>query len=310
MSLATLRQKFRPKKIISREQLLLKQFGLSKWGRVEMLVRGAVLSQFAVPIGSFLYWLVLQTHSQVTYQNSDGSTSSFISVGFKDSWDRAPIHIDNLLHRGLFAPLGTVNEPMWWVDARHDLRKVLIGFIVTLLIGAITVGFKKRERASVRHMALSVPKAFLAAGATAGILIWGFLNLPHDVSNLGALNTVPYVRDYIGSGQLELLVIGIVSGLVAKIFLARTFDTLQLMSIERNIAQGDEIVGWKKFLYGANYRNRYALYQKRVNDGSYRVEIGHPWIGALLITLTPAMLFLLGGGIWLLYFGPARGAAH
>jgi hypothetical protein len=283
--------------------LLLKQFGLSKWERVEMLVRGAVLSQFAVPIGSFLYFIWFQMRYLVTYQNSDGSTSSFINVSLKNTWDRLPIHIDNLLHHGLFAPLGTVNEPAWWVDARHDFRKVLIGFIVTLLIGAITVGFKKRERASVRHMVLSVPLAFLAAGLTAGLLIWGFISLPHSVSNLGTGNNVTYVSDYVGSGQLELLVIGIVSGLVAKIFLARTFDTLQLMSIERNIAQGDKLDGWKRVLYGANYRKRFAYLQGRVNEESYRVDLGHPWIGILLVTLTPAMLFLLGGGIWLLYLG-------
>jgi hypothetical protein len=283
--------------------LLLKQFGLSKWERVEMLVRGVVLSQFAVPIGSFLYFLWFQMHYQVTYLNPDGTTGSYFNVWLKDPWDRLPIHIDNLLHVGLFAPLGTVNEPMWWVDARHDLRKVLIGFIVTLLIGAITVGFKKRKRASVRHMALSVPLAFLAAGVTAGLLIWGFLNLPHRVSSLGTGNNITYVSDYVGSGQLELLIIGIVSGLVAKIFLARTFDTLQLMSIERNIAQGDVIKGWKKVLYGANYRKRFAYLQGRVNEGSYQADVGHPWIGILLVTLTPAMLFLLAGGIWLLYLG-------
>lgn len=306
ISLTDLRRRLRRQRVVSREMLLLKQFGLSKWERVEMLVRGVLLSQFAVPIGSFLYFLWFQMHYQATYLNSDGTTGSYFNVWLKDPWDRLPIHIDNLLHVGLFAPLGTVTEPAWWVDARHDFRKVLIGFIVTLLIGALTVGFKKRKRASVRHMALRVPLAFLAAGVTAGLLIWGFLDLPHRVSNLGTGNNVTYVSDYVGSGQLELLVIGIVSGLVAKAILARTFDTLQLMSIERNIAQGDKIDGWKRFLYGANYRKRFGYVQKRVNEGSYpELEVGHPWIGILLVTLTPAMLFLLGGGVWLLYFGPA-----
>jgi hypothetical protein len=300
----------RRRKIISREMLLLQQYNLSKWERGEMVVRGAVLSQFAVPIGSFLYFLWFQMHYLVTYQNSDGTTGSFVNIWLKDPWDRLPIHIDNLLHLSLFAPLGTVDEPAWWVDARHDFRKVLIGFVVTLLLGAITVGFKKRKRATIQHMALMVPLAFLAAGGTATLLIWGFLALPHVVSNAGTTNSVPYVRDYLGSGQLELLIIGIVSGLVAKLFLARTFDTLQLISIERNIAQGDTIDGWKRFLYGANYRKRYAYLQGRVEEGSYQVELGHPVVGILLIALTPFMLFLLGGGIWLLYFGPATGTAH
>lgn len=291
------------KKLIDPEKLLLKQYGLSKWERVEMLVRGAILSQFAVPIGSALYFLWFQMRYVWSYQRKDGTTATFINISLKDTWDRLPIHIDNLLNRPIFAPLGTVHEPAWWVVARHDFRKVLIGVLVTVLVGAIKVGFKKYKPASTLRMVLSVPLAFIGAIATAAVLIVLFRQLPTVLTHFGTSENITYISDWLGKGQIELLVIGILAGLVANRILARTFATLQTLSIERNIAQGDTIHGIKMVLYGANYRKRWAYIKHKVDEEGYEARLGSKWLGIMLVCVAPVLPFLLYFGVWLLYLG-------
>ena len=285
------------------DKLLLKQFGLSKTQRLQMLAWGNVLAQVAVPVGSACYFLLTQAHYLVSYPEPDGTSGSLVNVWLKDTWDRLPVHIDNFIGVNWFH---TANQlaPLWWVTARHDFRKVLIGFIAALLIGAVTVGLKNRRRATPVRMIASVPLALAAAGVTAGVLIALFARVTPAVTHFGIGGNMPWVSEWIGRGQVELLVIGFASGWPAKMILARTFDTVQLMSIERNMAQGTTEQWWHKLVYPPNYRQRMKL----LKAAGHEPELHSRWLGLTLTIGAPVFAFLAAFGVWLNYFGPAAGA--
>ena len=306
----TLLQRVRQKNIIDPDKLLLKQYKLSPGEKLEMILRSLVLSQVAVLIGSALYYLFWETHYTVTHGQPDGSTGSFINISLKDTWDRLPVHIDNLLHRGLFYQLGTVDSSATWDTARHDVRHVMIGFLTVLLIGSVTVGLKNYKRATWSHVAWSVPTAFFAAIGTAAALITLFAYHPVAswFSHTGTNPDLPYAGQFIGSGALQLTLIGVLAGIVAKLFLNRDFATLQLMSIERNIDQGDSVTGIRKFIYPAAYRNRFDMIKDKVDNRGYKCKAGSKWIGITLVLATPVIALLIATGIYINYFGPAVGA--
>jgi len=285
------------RRLPSREKLLLKQYGLKKHQRLLMAVWGAGLAQVAVPVGSAVYFLVTQVRYEVGY---NGSTATLFYL--KDTWDRLPVHIDNLAGLNWFHTADQL-APVWWVVARHDFRKVLIGFLATLLVGAVTVGLKKRRQRTPLQMALSVPAALAAAGVTAGVLIAFFARAVPVVSQWGTANGVPYISEWLGRGQLELLAIGVLAGIPAKRVLARTFDTVQLMSIERNMAQGTEEKWWHKIVYPPNYRQRMKLL--RAED--HEPQAHSRWLGMTLAVGAPVFVFLAVFGIWLNNWGPAAG---
>lgn len=278
----------------------------SKSERAEMIIRGLILSQFAIPIGSALYYLWTQVHYLITYQDGNGVTASLVNVGLKDTWDRLPVHVENLFHQHWFT--GQL-APAWWVVARHDFRHVLIGFLAVLLVGAFGVGLKKYNRRSTGKMVLSVPYAFLLATVVAAVLIVLAVRVTPVINHYGVSQGIPFLNDLIGKGTLQLTIIGLAAGEVARRFaLAPTFAELQTRSIERNIAQGDTFVGWKKLVYGPNYRKRYEAVQ--VELAGAKPELGTPWIGVVMLLSAPVLTFLLGFGVWLNYFGPAATAVR
>jgi hypothetical protein len=294
------------RKIIDPDKLLFKKFGLSKRQRAIMLAFGLALAQVASPIGSACYFLWTQAHYLISYPEANGTNGSLVNVQLKDSWDRLPVHIDNLIGVNWFGTAVHQTAPLWWVVARHDFRKVLIGFIAALLIGAVTVGLKKRKRRTPAEMVMSVPVALVAAGLTAGALIAAFTKLLPVLTHVGVVSSNPWLSEWLGRGQVELLVIGFLSGMTAKMILARTFDTIQLMSLERNISQEATERWWWKFVYPPNYRNRFDL----LVENGYECEAHSRWLGLTLTFGAPVLMFLAGFGIWLNYFGPAAGAAH
>lgn len=272
----------------------LKQYGLDKSERVDMLLRGAVFTQFAIPIASSVYFLVTQVRYMVGYQRS---VVTLLSL--KDTWDRLPIHVENLFGTHWFGR--SQKAPVWWIIARHDARHVMIGFIAVLLIGAVTVGLKERKRASKAHMLWSVPVAFVAALATAGVLIAFFIYVAPVVKQLGTTSGNSYLQNLVGKGTIQLTLIGVAAGFAAKAVLKRTFDTIQLMSLERNIAQGAREHWWWKIVYPPTYRKRFRYLKACGNKGNLHNRA----LGIALAVSSPILAFLLGFGIWLLYFGPA-----
>lgn len=282
MSVLALPGRFAKKAVVDPNKALFKEYKLTKRQTLDLILRKVALAFVATCIGSAIYFLITQTHYQVGYPKGN---STFVNVYLGHGWD-------NLIHKS------------WWTTARHDIRKVLIGFIATLLVGAYAVKFKVRERASSMRMFLSVPMAFLAAIATATGLILFFNWAVPSMQNWGVATNEASVSQWIGSGTLQLTVIGIVAGLVARLFLNRTFDTLQLMSIERKINNGIEKKWWWNIVYAPNYIRRH----------DYLVASGHECKqhGAaqriILAGAAPVLTLLVAFGIWLNYFGPAAHA--
>jgi hypothetical protein len=286
----------RLKKAADPNKLLLKQYGLTKRQRVEMVVWGLVLMQFARPVGSSIYFIGTQTRLAWNYPKQ--STTLF-NVYLGDLWDRLPNHVQALFHAHWFTHSHAA--PAWWVTARHDFRDVLIGFLVVMLLGAIKVGMKDYKKATVGHMVKSVVLAFVAAIIVAAGLIVFFNWATPFMRHFGVSSGNAYVADWIGKGAPQLIVTGFIAGYVAKRILARTFYTIQLISLERKMSRGATEQWWWKLAYPPNYRRRYA----------YLVASGHKpqqhgkALGYTLSVCAPLYLFLLGFGIWLLYFGPA-----
>jgi hypothetical protein len=288
------------RRIIDNDKLLMKQYGLDKSERVTMVIMGLVLMQFAVPIGSSIYFILFQTRLAWSYPKQNMSLGT---VYLTDYWDRLPIYIEHLFGAHWFA---SEEAPTWWVTARHDFRHVLIGFVASLLVGAITVGLKKRKRASVTYMVFSVPLGFILAMSVAAVLIVFFEWAAPFMDQIGSSSGNPFVNDLIGKGTIQLTVIGFAAGFVAKkLVLIRTFATIQTMSIERWLADGVTVEkGWWRYVYPPNYRKRFR----------YLVACNHEpqsparWLGLVLSFCAPVLLFLLVFGYWLLYFGPAAHA--
>lgn len=269
--------------------------------RLEMLIRGLILAQIAVPIGSAVYFLVTQVHYLLQYPEADGSSASLINVWLKKPWDNLPVYLDNLFNTGWFAHM---LPPATWDVARHDFRKVLIGFIAFALVGAITVGLKRYKRATWGHVAWTVPTAILATLLTAtGLIALSIWSNP-VIGSWGASSNLGYVSQFIGSGQLQLILIGALSAVPARLILARCLATVQLLSIDRNIAQGDVVTGIRKYVYPAAYRQRWANEVKEGNQGS----LGSRWLGITIAVAAPLLVFLTVFGFWLNNLGPAAGA--
>lgn len=275
-------------------QLLFNQFKLNTKQKLIMFGRKLSAAQAAAPIASSVYFIPSQTAWYYPKKN-------FTLFYLGDTWDRLPVHIQNLLGHPVFGIHGQM-APFWWETARHDTRRFLIGFFVVLIAGIVGVSFKDRKRAGTLRMLLSVPAAFLAASVVAAPLIWVAAT---QMSGWGITTSNPWLNDWIGKG-LPLLIIGALSGIPARLILARTFETLQLISLEKKQAEQDVEKWWWKIVYPETYRNHYDYL---INSGHVPEPHGK-LMGMLMAFSTPFWLFLLGFGIWNLYFGFAAAAGH
>jgi hypothetical protein len=280
---------------LSPDRLLFRQYKLTREQKFGMIAAGIVLSQIASPVGSAIYFLITQVSYQARYNNTV-TTLWYL----RDSWNRLPVHVRNLLHAHWFNGQAA---PAWWVTARHDARHVLIGFLITLMVSALTIGLKNRKRASGRHMLASIPLALLAAAPVAAAAILFFLKVFPQLSRVGFVSGFPWLTEWLGKGSIQLTITGILAGFPAKWVLARTMDTLQLMSLEKKLATGATERWWWKWVYLPNYRNRYAYLKATDHEPQPHGKA----IGVVLALGSPVFFFLLGFGIWLLYFGPAKG---
>lgn len=282
------------------QKLLWSKYQLTRPQKLIMIVWGVALSQIASPVGSSVYFLVTQVAYQVRY----GSTTVTLWY-LKDTWDRLPVHVQNLLGRHWFASQAA---PGWWVDARHDTRHVLIGLIAILLVRSLTIGFAEdpRPRASRLRIILSPLAVLIVGTATAAVLIAFFVTVFPAVMHIGFVSGNTWLTEWLGKDSWQLTLIGVVAGLAAKRAFDPVADTFQLMSIENQLAQGDTERWWWRYLYPPNYRARFAYLKA---SGHTPRSHGRA-LGLILSLAVPVFLFLLGFGVWLLYFGPASSAAH
>jgi hypothetical protein len=284
---------------LSPDRLLFRQYKLTPRQRLVMLGWAVALSQLAAPVGSSVYFILTQTRIVWSYPKQ----GAVLASGYLgDAWDRLPVHVENLLHAHWFPGQAA---PPWWVTARHDARHVLIGFMVALLIGSVTIGLKQRKRATFLSAVLSIPLALLAAAVVATPLILASSHM----GQLGLSTGNPWLADWLGKGSTQLLIIGLAAGFAAKPVLARTLDTVQLLFLERRLLTQYEPQPW----YPPNYRDRFRLLVAQGHTPPVRGHIpaaaASLFMSALALA-TPVFLFLLGYGIWLLYFGFAVNASH
>jgi hypothetical protein len=290
----------RTRQQLSPQRLLFRQYRLTRAQRRVMMIWSVALSQVASPVGSSIYFLVTQVAYQVRY----GGT--IITLWYlKDTWDRLPVHVGNLLRLHWFPGQ---SAPPWWVVARHDARHVLIGLLIVLMVRSLTIGMseKGRKRAGALRI-LASPLAVLAAGAVpaaAGILF--FTRAWPGVMQVGfGGGSAAWLSEWLGKGSWQLTLIGMLAGLGAKRAFDPVADTIQLMSIEKKLADGDEERWWWRFAYPPNYRRRLAY----LKATGYQPRPRGKAMGLILALSAPVFLFLLGYGVYLRYFGPAA-AAH
>lgn len=277
-------------------QLLFNQFKLDTREKLIMFGRKIIASQAAAPIASSLYFIPTQTRLTWSYpKRNQVITSGYLG----DAWDRLPVHIQNLLHHPVFGIHGQA-APLLWESIRHDTRRFLIGFFIVMIIGAYTVSLKVRERATPWQMIRSVPLAFAAALAVASPLIWVAVM---QVPNWGISTSDAWLNDWIGKG-LPVLIIGMISAIPARLIMARTFYTLQLISQEQKLTEGKTEQWWWKIVYPETYRNGYDYL---IKSGHVAVKHGK-YLTVFLVLSLPFWLGLLGFGAWNLYFGFAAGA--
>jgi len=278
-------------------QAVFSQFKLNNKAKVVMFLRKLVVAQFAALVASSAYYIPTQT--QLTW--SAPKANAVITQGYLgDTWDRLPVHIQNLLHYPVFGMHGQA-ATLTWITARHDTRHLLIGLFGAIMIGAYTVSLKAgRKRRSTWGMIASVPLAFLAAGVVGAPLIWVATHFHFGVNTSSA-----YLNQWVGTG-MPVLIVGILAGFAAHFVLAGTFDTLQLIALEKRQANGDVEKWWWKIVYPETYRNRYDLL---INEGHVPEKHGK-LMGTLMALSTPVLLFMAGFGAWNLYFGFASAAGH
>lgn len=289
---------------LSPDQILLGQYKLTRRQKLEMYLRGTALSQLASPVSAAVYFLLTQVAYVTRYR-----TTTVTWVYLKDPWDRLPVHVENLLRQHWFAGQAA---PSWWVVARHDARHFFEGVLIVLLIGSVTVGLSKkpRKRLSNRAVAarfiLALPAALLCAAPAIAFFAWALPGVFHvDVSSVGA-NVGGFAGEWIGKGSWQLTIIGIIGGLGAKRLLTPAQDSLQLISLEKKLAGDETPRRWWRLVYGSAYVNRYEY----LKAGRHQCRPHGKAMGAVMTLAAPVFLFLLGFGVWLLYFGPAASAGH
>lgn len=298
------RSLLRRARALSPDQILFRQYKLTKRQKAVMYLRGAALSQLASPVSAAVYFLL----TQVAYTTRYGTTT-VTWLYLKDPWDRFPVHVQNLLHAHWFA--GQV-APAWWVTARHDARHVFEGILIVLLIGSVTVGLSRKprrrlsNRAIAARFALALPAAVPGAALGIGFFAWLLPDVLHvDISQAG-LGVGGWLGEWIGKGSWQLTIIGILAGLGAKRVLTPAQDALQLISLEKKLAEGETPKRWWRPVYGPNYVNRYEYLRAERHECKPHGKV----MGAAMTLAAPVFLFLLGFGIWLLYFGPAASGGH
>lgn len=283
----------RARRALSPGQLLLSQYKLTGWQKLEMIARGTALSQVASAIGSAVYYLF----TQVKYGTQNAGAPYFTWVGLKDTWDRLPVHVRNLVGAHWFTGQAV---PPWWVTARHDARHVFIGLVAYLLIASLTIGMSRKPRRRVHPfwIAASPVTVMLAAvpGAAAGILLVS-KGLPM-VMHWGVASGNIWVREWLGKGSWQLTIIGLLAG---KFFAQTVFrpvaDTIQLTSIEKHITDGDKPKFWWKIVYGPAYMNRHGY----LVASRHACPVHSKILGTIMLAGTPVLAFWLGYGIWLKY---------
>ena len=301
-------------KALDPRQLTLQQYQLSKPEKGELAGRGLALTQVAALIGSSIYFLAVQRRWGFQDPPAHGATTSNWNTywWWKDLYDNAPIRMQNWLNSlGLHVHVfHSQVVPEWYVVARHDFRHFFIGLVAALLVSSVTIGLNKKGYIRVPNW--KIPVIFLEGILVAvpvAVISIGFFAwfLPHavgvDISGWGAsIGGAP--GEWIGKGAWESTLCGVIAGLAMKKVIKPAQATIQLISMENHLNDGDDVKRWWRVVYGPNYVKRYRYLQ----EIDHKPERHGAILGLLMALAAPVSLALIGFAIWNLYLGgPATG---
>jgi hypothetical protein len=253
-----------------------------------------------------LYFLIIQVKYSVGY---NGST--WTVWYFKDAWDRAPVHISNLLHLHWFG--GSQAAPAFWVTDRHNARDVVIGLVTGVIVTFLFIKPKlpdsEKEVGPLGYI-LAVPKAVIWAIpgiAIVGVLAW---KLPwllqhgwHVPSNVAVATEV---NGYIAAGTWIALAMGIAGSQVfARFANRRAADQAQWFYAERSAAALRSDQGLNKLRTRVIGTPSHRVRVHWLLDNQAHVEAHSVWSVRILTAALVLGTILAGFGAWLTIAGPA-----
>ncbi len=271
------------------------------FGAIELIFWGVLLGHFIRwAVDSFYYWIVGAEWAPL-----------------KDPWDRWAVHLDNLTRHA--TPLHRwVNNgqeaPAWSVTVRHDARDLLIGLGVALLVKTLLSKPLRHRKDYGVVRELSTPLLAVLCAAPAWILIGLFLSKNQFLENHGWLyhGSNPFIIDlwqYFGDRHLQVLVMGILGGVIAGVFVKGPADEAVWWWAERGHRFGP--VGLRvryAFLRDNPEQNKQAQAKAAVEGDVAKRSVLRVRNAALSLGVLVTMV-AIGYGFWLTTFGPASHAA-
>lgn len=301
-------------KRLSPDQLLFRKYNkLTRAEKLRMTLRRVLMSLLAIPVASAVYFIFTQLMFPVIYPKGNVRYWDFY---LGDLWDRLPNH----LHRAASAigwhfsyGAGSVVPESWFV-ARHDARYVLIGALAFPMVKSVTAGLGKKDHKPVsRWRILTSPLVVPAAAlicAIPGILF--FTHAWPGVMKYGLLSNNSYFGTFLGAGKWQLVLIGLSASFLSKRLFNPVAATLQLISIDKKLMEEAAEKRWWKWVYGDAYVNRFRYLHKRYlsedETERYAPAKHGKALGVFLAFAAFLFVVFLTVGIWVKYFGPAKGA--
>lgn len=230
-----------------------------------------------------------------------------------DLWDRAPVHISNMLGAHWFA---VQTAPEWWLFDRHAARYLVTGILTGVVVFFLFSKPRRTRKDYAWYRMLATPilaLLFAIPGvALGGALIWKVPWLNRHGFTIHS--TAIYANEgnsFLASGKLDLLLLGLLgSWLFARFASMGPADETQWFFAERKayrMAHATGLTGLAgRYVIGPpGYRARvYAMLRGDVAPKEHGNALIFVLLGAAVI-----VILLAGFGAWLTLAGPAAGAA-
>ena len=282
----------------------LPRIRLLSWLGLESILWGVIAGHLVKWAGNTAYFASFQVRYAVGY------LKSLYTVWYlKDTWDRLPVHISNLLGQDWFASQAA---PAFWVTGRHDIRDVGIALVATIIVELMFTKpkYPVDDRPGLRRYLLTIPMALGAAAipiAIIAVLAWKLpwlqqhgLDVP---ARYGALASE--VNGWIAKGTWITVVMGVAGGIAAKRPVKRVADDIQWFLAERSAAKIRSSEGLNRL------NNRvWGVPSHRVRvhwllENQPGLPPRNPWIVRGLLAVMVIGLVFSGVGAWLTLAGPA-----
>jgi hypothetical protein len=281
---------------------------LLSWLGLECILWGLVIGHLVKWDGNTGYYGGIQT------KYSMGSEGWYIDWFPKDLWDRLPVHISNVFGLGWFpGPHPQHWAPLGWVLDRHGIRDMTIGFVGTVVL---TLIFTKPKYPA--DDVVAVRQYFKAAGLvtlvwllSVGVLMfitWKLVWMQEHGVQVPARygQAATEFNGWFAAGLWVSTLVGIVGGVVAKLFVRRVADDIQWFFGERSAAKIRSTSGLNALrgtrVYGTpphRKRVRWLLEHKPT------LPERSPWLVRFLLFVAFWSVVGAGIGAWLTLAGPA-----